>query len=337
MAETWKEVPLEGHEGISVSTLGRVRGRSGKVLAVRKDKLGYLRVGIYLGKNQIKNELVHRLVAITFVPNPEGKPHVNHIDNNRHNPAVTNLEWCTITENVAHRVATGSGRCSNVAIIGTHTKTGEVVHFSSIKEAAAFASIDRSCISRCLTGSRRSSGGYDWRYANAKERPLEDLDVPPEYGERYRVTRSGRVFSLTQKQFMTVQTASGYAQLRLIDDTGKAHPVQVHRLIAATYLVRPNDPGATIVNHKDGNPLNNDPENLEWVTRSENARHAVETGLSPVRKRILARSTDPNDTLVEEYSSIRECAEALGVHESAVSGAVSGRQATCKGFVLAFA
>lgn len=73
------------------------------------DRKGYLRVGLYKGA-AIKLKFIHQLIAIAFIPNPEDKPHINHIDCNTLNNSVDNLEWCTNAENVAHSLKEGRYR-----------------------------------------------------------------------------------------------------------------------------------------------------------------------------------------------------------------------------------
>ena len=69
----------------------------------------YCKIGLY---NNITNKwdsfLLHRLIAITFIPNPDNKPHINHIDNDGMNNSVDNLEWCTPKENMRHSIMTGN-------------------------------------------------------------------------------------------------------------------------------------------------------------------------------------------------------------------------------------
>lgn len=117
----WKLI--EGFDGVySVSNYGEVRNnKTGKLMKPRKNETGYLRIN--LTKNgKPKCMRVHRLVAQAFIPNPENKPEVNHIDFNRENNCVSNLEWVTNQENtqysVCNRIFPGQQKKRN-------NKTGE--------------------------------------------------------------------------------------------------------------------------------------------------------------------------------------------------------------------
>lgn len=101
MEEIWKDI--KGYEGLyKISSFGKVKGlKRNKLLNIRNDRLGYNRVK--LSKNG-KSRLVplHRALALTFIDNPKNKPNINHIDGNKSNNDLNNLEWCTQKENVRH-------------------------------------------------------------------------------------------------------------------------------------------------------------------------------------------------------------------------------------------
>ena len=106
----WKDV--EGFEGLyRVSNEGVLittprQGTKGGVVKRYKMKHGYEEYHLYKN-DKLHHEYVHRLLAKYFIPNPENKPHVNHIDGNPMNNSLDNLEWVTHLENVQHAVRTG--------------------------------------------------------------------------------------------------------------------------------------------------------------------------------------------------------------------------------------
>ena len=85
---------------------GIIYGAEGGVLSQRVGKGGYLLVTLGL-KDERVQRLVHRVIAETFIPNIENKPEVNHIDSDRRNNSVSNLEWVTKSENMRHAFAYG--------------------------------------------------------------------------------------------------------------------------------------------------------------------------------------------------------------------------------------
>ena len=112
-----------------------------------------------------------------------------------------------------------------------------------------------------------------------------------------------------------------------------ASPQLVHRMVAETWLDNPNH--YEQVNHIDGDKDNNRVENLEWVTRSENLRHAFRTGL----KKHSGGSKPTPIRIVETgeiYESQAECARRIGCSKGAIWNYFAGRQSTCRGYHLEY-
>lgn len=101
ISEQFKIIP--GYEPYEISNLGRLR-RKGKVLTTPSSKVGYYRKCL---KDLKKNLLIHRAIALCFVPNPNNYPEVNHIDGNKSNNRIENLEWVTRKQNAIHAYKTG--------------------------------------------------------------------------------------------------------------------------------------------------------------------------------------------------------------------------------------
>lgn len=176
--EIWKDIV--GYEGLyQVSNLGRVKsldrisknGRflKGKYKKSTQDKDGYEKVS--LSKDGLPNcYLVHRLVAMAFIPNPENKPEVDHINTIRNNNVVENLRWVNKSENnnnpltKSHRKEFNCG-CKKVGCV----TTGQV--FNSTIEAGEFYNINPSGIRQCCRNVRKSAGKLNdkklvWKYLN---------------------------------------------------------------------------------------------------------------------------------------------------------------------------
>lgn len=109
--EIWKT--LEENKNYQVSNLGRVRSvfkGEGKEIVMKPvvDKGGYLRIGLSGGsRSKHTTRLVHQLVALAFIPNPSGYREINHIDGNKLNNTVSNLEWCSRSHNVSEAFRLG--------------------------------------------------------------------------------------------------------------------------------------------------------------------------------------------------------------------------------------
>lgn len=182
MEETWK--PLVGAE-IShiISNRGRIIKKAfidtlGRHWPDRELKPcvtpnGYMLALIWNEKVKFR-DLVHRLVAKTFIPNPENLPQVNHKDENKQNNCVENLEFCTASynqrygTNIERTIATHNKRITKRAekAVEQLSIDGELLNTHKSIHAAARCGFSVGDIHRCCNGQRKTCGGYIWRYAS---------------------------------------------------------------------------------------------------------------------------------------------------------------------------
>lgn len=145
----------------------------GNVMTVTKQKLLNINIDkakgypyLQLSKNgQRKTFRVHKLVALAFVDNPENKPYVNHIDGNKTNNYITNLEWVTAQENTLH-AQINHLKNDNKPVMSVHLGTGERLVFNSIGECATYFNTNKGSIHRVLTGKRNKFKGYCFEYVS---------------------------------------------------------------------------------------------------------------------------------------------------------------------------
>jgi len=163
-----------GYEGLySITEDGRVWSypkrsgygkHKGKFLTQGLTTRGYPMVVLCNNKDR-KPCRVHRLVASAFLPNHNNKSQINHIDGVKTNNNLSNLEWNTPKENMAHAYNVGLKRSLCKPIIQL-SKSGEFIsRFNSAREASIASGVDYKNISKCLTGHTKTSGGFIWRFA----------------------------------------------------------------------------------------------------------------------------------------------------------------------------
>ena len=159
----------------AVNRVGEVKNlETNKKLNPSFNKAGYRVVSLYDKQTHKRSTIrVHRLVAEAFIANPEGKEDVNHIDGNKANNVVENLEWATRSENMLHKCRVLGKKSTNIPTPYKPVQcldTGEV--FESRSEAARKANTQPIHIYECCAGKRKTAGGFRW--AELPEPPKED-------------------------------------------------------------------------------------------------------------------------------------------------------------------
>lgn len=172
MQEIWRDI--KNYEGLyQISSLGNVKSlRNNKILkpGIRNE---YYIVSLCKGGKQ-KSKTIHRLVAKTFIPNPKNKEQVNHIDGNKLNNRIENLEWCTNQENIIHSWKNGLSKVTQK--MRNHNADKEKIvyqydldmnfikEWKSATEAGRKLKIFQQAIVACLKGRTKTAGKYIWKY-----------------------------------------------------------------------------------------------------------------------------------------------------------------------------
>ena len=191
--EIWK--PIKGYEGLyEISNLGRVKSlnyrKTGKekILKNIERSNGYLMVNLYV-KGKCKKFSVHRLVAETFIPNPEGKPCIDHINTIRNDNRVENLRWVTHEENNNNPLTKkkhsenhtgekhpmygriGEKNPNSKPVVQIDPNTNEVIKvWGSTTEAERQSGFDNGNVSKCCNGKRKTHKGWCWMFLSDYEK-----------------------------------------------------------------------------------------------------------------------------------------------------------------------
>lgn len=232
--------------------------------------------------NKKKMFYAHRLVAEHFIDNPNDLPVVNHIDGNKLNNNVNNLEWLSYSDNSKH-------------------------WHNTIKSSV-----------------RRETEYYK-----------EDL-----FGEKwklfgnYLISSCGRVRHAEKNNLLKPSIACGYYKVRL-SNKGLVEDYLIHKLVWNLFSDYDMPDCNTVIDHIDGNKLNNNINNLRKITLSENVKAALyEQKTNSTAKKV--GQYDLNGNFIQEFVSTRQAAEVLNLDSSTISKVCRGKNKTHGGFVFKY-
>ena len=254
---------VEGLDDYRITKCGKVWDNNKKEFIELYKSNGY-----YTKKIKKKWYTIHRLVALTFIDNPDNKPYVDHIDSNKLNNNVENLRWATQKENCSYH---GKKIEHPRRVIQLDKDTGkEIARFNSLIEAAEAVGKTPSTISKVLIGKNQTGGGYKWKYEN-QEDERDELDTNEAASidgfPKYMIFKDGRVYNTTRrKEVKPVKNLNGHCYVSLCHQ-GKKSNKYIHNEVAKAFLPNPNN--YKYVMHinkvKDDNRL----ENLQWIKTKE--------------------------------------------------------------------
>lgn len=274
--ELWKDIP--GYEGFyEASSFGRIRSKERTVrnyycrerILMQSVKHHYLYVT--LSKDgKTKNIRVHRLIAITFLPNPKHLSDVNHKDENPLNNKVDNLEWCSNSYNLQY---------------GTRIERGQETRRRK----------KDGIVENGVSSKQQEDTVFDLPFNN-----LEGEEWRPVSGYEglYEISNYGRLKSLHHKipYIVRANTVKSGRMNAHLHRNGKDRSIGVHVLVAKAFIPNPNN--FKEINHKDENPLNNHVNNLEWCSHNYNMHY----GTLCQRLSIIQKNHPSTSKPVAQYS-----------------------------------
>ena len=358
--ELWKNI--KNFSNYEISTFGNLRNKITNKCLNPSNRSGYLSAYITNDDKNKKTMKIHRLVALTFLPNPENKYTVNHVDYNKSNNNIDNLEWATATEQNRHRRKPKrevqrliSSRkvwridkdtnerlelfetirdASKWIFDNNFTTVKEFNNGNNIKTKISAVCLKRKCKHKLknIQYERKTAFGFKWCYDKTdidKYADEEWKDIPPKIVkgmEGYKISNYARVINKTGRITEGRVGLSGYVWVSV----SKSQNL-VHRLVALVFI--PNPDNKEQVNHIDGIKQNNIVHNLEWCTNQENQQHKFDIGLQKTKPII---QYDLNMNKIKEFKSGSKASKELNISTSRISNCCRGNSRYTGGYIFKF-
>lgn len=325
--EKWKIT--HDYSNYEVSTFGRLKNiKTNRISTGSLAIDGYVTFTLTKDKKS-KNIAAHRLVAITFIPNPENKPEVNHLGKKTDN-RVCMLEWATKKENAQHAAKYIAKKSTKKRICTICPKTGEIIKiFDTTQEAknkfsSGFAFdriIDKNieymgCFWVSMDKEKKEETNDESEiWVSLKDSIYEKVNI----FDRYKVSNYGRIKTKTNK-IRKISNITGRETILLYNRHSRTRTsFPVHRLVIMAFNIE-NPLNKKEVDHIDSNPYNNHLSNLRWANKLEqinNENTKLKRSKICMKHRRTVVVTYPNG-IVETHCGMVSLANKIGISRGTI-------------------
>ena len=315
--EIWKII--KDNNNYEISSYGNIRNfKTKRILKYQTNYGGYNYITLLK-----KTYYIHRLVACAFIENNDNKPTVNHINKIRNDNYYKNLEWATYKEQSKCKDYINIKSNNNRIIYQLDKNTGNIIEeFMTIKDAAFKITNNKNKyknISLCALGKIKTAYGYKWKYK-------ENINLLNEQWEFITISNKENIYQISNYGRIKNNKTNRILK-QTIDNHGYYNYDKnlIHRLVSKTFLTPILN--FNVVNHIDGNKLNNHYKNLEWTDNKGNVEHAIKNGLRKNIKKVA--HIDINKNIIKIYNSCSEASRELNVNCRSVNKCCKGLLKSC--------